>query len=287
MSIVIDILLALWGTFFGFLLSLMVEHEQSKVPINKNEDNEVADKNTPKKQTMLRCIVAGITLVLSIAIAICYCCQYKENNKINELNTSAVTSVCREYFEKGQYSNALDTILVNGVKDADSSMVYAYFLANGYGIEKNIPLSIKYYTAAMEMGDPRAETNMVISVAKNCVTKQKIEIIREAYRLGNETAIRYVEYMVNCWNSTPENTKNQIEVSEIWQLEDNDILSILNGEFYEWVVSNKTYTTSVSVVNSEDFTRRFLYQIGDSRVYEECQLIVRDTFPSWLKENIW
>jgi len=40
--------------------------------------------------------------------------------------------------------------------------------------------------------------------------------------------------------------------------------------YSQWVCSNKTYTTSVSTSSSSTFTRKFLYQIGTSRVYEEC-----------------
>ena len=40
--------------------------------------------------------------------------------------------------------------------------------------------------------------------------------------------------------------------------------------YSKWVCSNKTYTTSVSTSSTSTFTRRFLYQIGTSRVYEEC-----------------
>ena len=40
--------------------------------------------------------------------------------------------------------------------------------------------------------------------------------------------------------------------------------------YSKWVCSNKTYTTSVSTISTPTFTRRFLYQIGNSRVYEEC-----------------
>ena len=282
-----DILLAISGTFWGLFLSMIVENKEPEVPKSNEEHSSKAEnENNSKRKKRLRIVIA-ITVVLTIATAISYYVEHKVQVEAHELTSSAVLSVCKEYFEKEEYSNALDTILTNGVEDAKSSMVFAYFMANGYGTEKNIPLSIKYYTVAMELGEPRAETNMVISVAKNCVTNQKVKIIRESYFSGNETAIRYVEYMVNCWNSTPENHDNQIDVLELWKLEDEDILSILNGEFYEWKISNKTYTTSVSVVSSEDFSRRFLYQIGNSRVYEESQLIVRDSFPGWLQEDVW
>ena len=40
--------------------------------------------------------------------------------------------------------------------------------------------------------------------------------------------------------------------------------------YSKWVCSNKTYTTSMSTSSTTTFTRKFLYQIGTSRVYEEC-----------------
>lgn len=282
-----DFLLAICGTFWGLLLSMIVEVKKAE-PQEKKEEGTSESKNKKRRKHKISLpVVIVVTVILTIALVISYCIERNERIETQELSLTAMLSICQEHFKNKDYGSALDTLLTNGVEDAKSRMVFAYFMANGYGTEKNIPLSIKYYTAAMEMGEPRAETNMVISVAKNCFTNQKIEIIKEAYFSGNETAIQYVEYMVNYWNSTPENHNNQISATEIWALEDDDILSILNGEFYEWKISNKTYTTSVSVVSSEDFSRRFLYQIGDSRVYEESQLIVRDTFPSWLQEDVW
>ena len=43
-----------------------------------------------------------------------------------------------------------------------------------------------------------------------------------------------------------------------------------NCGYSDWVCSNRTYATSMSTSSTATFTRRFLYQIGTSRVYEEC-----------------
>jgi len=43
-----------------------------------------------------------------------------------------------------------------------------------------------------------------------------------------------------------------------------------NCGYSKWVCSNKTYTTSMSTSSTATFTRKFLYQVGTSRVYEEC-----------------
>ena len=45
--------------------------------------------------------------------------------------------------------------------------------------------------------------------------------------------------------------------------------------YTKWVCSNKTYTTSMSTSSTPTFTRRFLYQIGTSRVYEECNRVYK------------
>ena len=45
--------------------------------------------------------------------------------------------------------------------------------------------------------------------------------------------------------------------------------------YTRWVCSNKTYTTSKSTSSTPTFTRRYLYQIGTSRVYEECNRVYK------------
>ena len=61
----------------------------------------------------------------------------------------------------------------------------------------------------------------------------------------------------SCKEGTLDGTKCKIE--------NKDACSYSN-----WVCSNKTYTTSMSTSSTPTFTRKFLYQIGTSRVYEEC-----------------
>ncbi len=45
--------------------------------------------------------------------------------------------------------------------------------------------------------------------------------------------------------------------------------------YTNWVCSNKSYTTSMSTSSTPTFTRRFLYQIGTTRVYEECNRVYK------------
>lgn len=45
--------------------------------------------------------------------------------------------------------------------------------------------------------------------------------------------------------------------------------------YSNWVCSNVTYTSSVSTSSSSTFTRKFLYQVGTNKVYEECSRVYR------------
>lgn len=231
---------------------------------------------------------ARICCIVSLAlILIVYGVLIQKNAEEQRRKSSMFLSACREYFEKEDYTNAINTIITYGVDDAQSCMIYAYFLANGYGISQNIPLSIEFYTAAKMMGEERAESNLVISVIKNCSSREKIDIIRTAYQSGNEVALKYVDYVVKSLKASAEANSADIDANNIWNLDEKSLIAALNKPFFRWICSNKTYTTSVSTTSTPTFTRRFLYQIGTQRVYEECILNKNCDFPDWLQEDIW
>lgn len=234
------------------------------------------------------CLISGI---IAFVLAILYLSNLyigiRNDEAAKETRATMFQSICQQYFAREDYSRAVDTLLKYGAEDAASCMIYAYFLANGYGVEKNIPLSIQYYTIAKNMGEPRAETNMVVSVIRNCPSKEKIVVLKDAYQAGNEMAIQYIDYVVQSWNSNPETMKAPLSTESIWDLDEKDLLTVLNGPFFFWVCSNKTYTTAMSTTSTPTFTRRYLYMLGTNRVYEECSLIVNDSFPDWLQEDIW
>ena len=80
---------------------------------------------------------------------------------------------------------------------------------------------------------------------------------------------------------------NALSDVQIWNMDEEELLAVLNGPFYAWVGSNVTYSTTMSVSSTPTFTRTFLYKSGESYVYEECSLIARSSFPDWLQEDIW
>lgn len=233
-------------------------------------------------------IIAGtLGIVALFAFFITFIFRMQREKEIQNNNTKAFLTACRTLIEKEDYDSAMQILQIHGVNDAPSSMIYAYMLANGYGIDTDIQRSIHYYKAAREMGDKRAETNMVVSVVKNCPTPTKIEVLKSAYGSGNEIAIKYVDYVVKSYNSTLENGEFALSSDQIWNMDEEELLAVLNGPFYAWVGSNVTYSTTMSVSSTPTFTRTFLYKSGESYVYEECSLIARSSFPDWLQEDIW
>ena len=231
-------------------------------------------------------LAAGLIVVLILA-GVCSVWHFHDKRSIQKEVNHVFLSTCKEYFEHHEYACILDLIRDDEFESAESCMVYAYCLAYGHGVEKNIPMSIEYYKKANDKGATEAISNMVVSVVKNCHTEVKIDAVKYAFDSGNEMAVKYVDYVVSSWNAESADPNGKITSAEIWSLEKNTLLKIMNGPHYRWVCSNKTYTTSVSTSSTPSFTRRFLYQIGTDRVYEECALVVEDNFPSWLRENIW
>lgn len=264
MAVIIDIFLAIASWIGDILVSFHMEELQ------KYE----------KELTAVLIIVLVIAAFFSV---------YHFHNKQSvqtEVNRVFLTT-CKEYFDHKQYAHILDLVRDDKFESAESCMVYAYCLAYGYGVDQNIPLSIEYYKKANDKGAADAISNMVVSVVKNCHTEAKIDAVKYAFDSGNEMAIQYVDYVVSSWNAKSEDPNCKITSTEIWSLDKNVLLELLNGPHYRWVCSNVTYNTSVSASSTPNFTRKFLNQIGTDRVYEECYLVVSDDFPDWLQEKIW
>lgn len=231
-------------------------------------------------------LTACLMIVLVLA-GICFVCHVYGNRSVQKEVDHVFLSTCKEFFEHEEYAHILKMVKDDKFESAESCMVYAYCLAYGYGVDQDIPLSIEYYKKANDKGATDAISNMVVSVVKNCHTEVKIDAVKYAFDSGNEMAVKYVDYVVSSWNAKSADPNVKITSAEIWNLEKNVLLELLNGPHYRWVCSNKTYATSVSTLSTPSFTRRFLYQIGTDSVYEECSLVVDDSFPSWLWENIW
>lgn len=231
-------------------------------------------------------LTACLMIVLVLA-GICFACHVCGNRSVQKEVDHVFLSTCKEFFEHKEYAHILEMVKDDQFESTESCMVYAYCLAYGYGVDQDIPLSIEYYKKANDKGAADAISNMVVSVVKNCHTEEKIHAVKYAFDSGNEMAIKYVDYVVRSWNAKSDDQNGKITSAEIWSLDKNLLLELMNGPHYRWVCSNKTYTTSVSTLSTPSFTRRFLYQIGTERVYEECALVVDDNFPSWLMENIW
>lgn len=241
------------------------------------------DKNKPIIQKLsLIC-----TILFGIASVITYCNNTKDAAEAKARNSDLFLYICHNHFENEEYDDALAAIFDYRLNNAESCMVYAYFLANGYGVEKNISLSIEHYNKAAQMGEPRALSNMLISVIKNCDSKEKIEIIKSAYDSGNEIAVRYIDHIISSWNSNPETSKGALSTSNIWQLEESVILDALDGPFYQWIGSNSTSNHFEEDYISERYTRKLLKRISTGWIYEERFLIADEGFPDWLQEDIW
>ena len=241
------------------------------------------DKNKP----IIRKISLVCTIIFAIAAAITYNKEAKAIAEAKERNADLFLYVCHNHFENEEYEDALASIFDYRLNDAESCMVYAYFLANGYGVEKNIPSSIEHYDKAAQMGEPRALSNMLISVIKNCDSKEKIEIIKSEYDSGNEIAVRFIDHVISSWNSNPETSKDTLSTSNIWQLEEAVLLDILNGPFYQWIRSSNTSDHFEEDYVSERYTRKLINSTSTSWIYEECFLIADNDFPGWLQEDIW
>lgn len=231
-------------------------------------------------------LTACLMIILVLA-GICFVCHVCGNRSVQKEVDHVFLSTCKEFFEHEEYAHILEMVKDDKFKSAESCMVYAYCLAYGYGVDQDIPLSIEYYKKANDKGATNAISNMVVSVVKNCHTEVKIDAVKYAFDSGNEMAIKYVDYVVRSWNSKTENSACPITVDSIWNLGEKTLLEILEGPFYRWICSTRTYKTSVSTSSTPSFTRRFLYQNGENRVYEECQLVADDSYPNWLQETIW
>ena len=100
-----------------------------------------------------------------------------------------------------------------------------------------------------------------------------------------DTKITDAEKVYSCSEGTLNGTKCKITIGSVkvkytcseGTLNDTNCVIVNKGAcgYTKWVCSNKTYTTSVSTSSTPTFTRRFLYQIGTSRVYEECNRVYK------------
>ena len=100
-----------------------------------------------------------------------------------------------------------------------------------------------------------------------------------------DTKITDAEKVYSCSEGTLNGTKCKITIGSVkvkytcseGTLNGTNCVIVNKGAcgYTKWVCSNKTYTTSVSTSSTPTFTRRFLYQIGTSRVYEECNRVYK------------
>lgn len=231
--------------------------------------------------------LAAALLIMLVLAGICFVWHCHSERNIQKEVDHVFLSTCKEFFEHQEYAHILEIVKNDKFESAESCLVYAYCLAYGYGVEKNIPMSIEYYKKANDKGSVDAISNMVVSVVKNCHTRDKISAVKYAYESGNEMASQYVKHVVRSWNAKSENSEYPITCDDIWALEENTLLAILNGPFYKWICSNNTYDQPRGNFESENYTRKFLYKYSAGLVYEECYLIVDNDFPSWLQEDIW
>ena len=264
MAIIIEIFLALASYIGNILTSLHMEE------LKKYEKE----------------LTVALILVLILSATFFVWHLHRKNNANKEVN-QVFLSTCKEHFNQQEYAHILELVRDDKFESAESCMVYAYCLAYGYGVDKNIPLSIEYFKKANDKGASNAISNMVVSVVKNSHTKVKIDAVKYAFDAGNEMAVQYVNYVLSSWNSKTQDPKGKLTPTDIWSLDENTLLKIMNGPFYYWVCSNQTYKNTMPVLSTPNFTRQFLYQIGTNRVYRECRLVVNKDFPSWFNENIW
>lgn len=229
--------------------------------------------------------ILGLILLAGFLGAFCARSDYEK--EIQAKNAKAFVLSCKRLFENENYDGVHQLIQIHQLNDAPSNMIFAHMLANGYGINRNINESIQYYKTASAMGDERAESNMVVVVVKNCATSLKNEVLEDTYASGNEMAVKYVDYVINYHNSNLTDKSEALDANKIWDMEEAELLGVLNGPFFCWVASNVTYKSTIGVLSTPTFTRKFLYKNGNNYVYEECSLIEKSGFPEWLVEDIW
>lgn len=261
-----DVLLALATSALGIYASVFID-----------------ERNKQK----VRCISGIVSLILGVAWVIAFCYRSNYEKRMAENSDLAFLNTCRSYIKNEDYNQAMQLLQTHTVNDAQSSMIYAYLLANGYGVEKDINKSIHYYSIAKDLGNAKAETNMVVSVVKNCATTAKVDVLRDAYENGNQMAEEYLTYVISSYNAKQSPDARPLTTETVWDLPEDQLLETINGPFYYWVGSNVTYNTSMSTSSTPTFTRKYLYSIGSKRVYEEMHLIADPNFPDWFHEDLW
>lgn len=229
-------------------------------------------------------IAFAVLIVACGIVSLHYHCHKMQMEKDNE---TTFMHTCRSYIENEDYDKAVQLLQTHTINDAETNMIYAYLLANGYGVEKDINKSIHYYSIAKDLGNAKAETNMVVSVVKNCATAEKVDVLRDAYENGNQMAEEYLTYVISSYNAKQSPDARPLTTDTVWDLPEDQLLEIINGPFYYWIGSNVTYNTSMSTSSTPTFTRKYLYSIGSKRVYEEMHLIADPNFPEWFQEDLW
>ena len=98
-----DFLLAICGTFWGLLLSMIVEVKKAE-PQEKKEEGTSESKNKKRRKHKISLpVVIVVTVILTIALVISYCIERNERIETQELSLTATLSICQEHFKNKDY----------------------------------------------------------------------------------------------------------------------------------------------------------------------------------------
>lgn len=247
-----------------------------------------------REQSKMRFCALVASLMLILLSIFLFSWRSHSEDKIQKNENVLFAEGCKTQLAAGNYTEVVSLLMSHGLNDSKANMIFGYLLCNGYGVEQNVAEGIKHYIEAHHSGEENAYDNMLISLIKNCTTDEKTDIIRKAYQEGNTIAINYTNFIVDGLHSDPASGHSQIMPDELWGLDDQVLKNILNEPVYTWVGSNVSYNVSMSTASTPNFTRRYLYQTGTTRVYEEMYQVLKcynAVLPlgdvQWLQEKLW
>lgn len=189
---------------------------------------------------------------------------------------------CQIHFEDGNYGLAREAILNRGLDDSTAQLLYGFLLTNGYGSPADPEKGWEYYYKAYMADEPKAEDCLVVSSIKHFHDDRVIEVFKRAYSRGNAVAIKYLHHLLQEQSADC----SDYDESSIWNLSDDELLSFLTFEQAKWSVSTRSYKISMPVSSTPSFSRKYLYSVGEDRIYEES-LLISERFPEFFSEDPW
>lgn len=190
---------------------------------------------------------------------------------------------CQIHFEDGNYGLARGAILNRGLDDSTAQLLYGFLLTNGYGRPADPEKGWEYYCKAYMAGEPKAEDCLVVSSIKHFHDDRVTEVFKRAYNGGNAIAIKYLQHLLQEQGAD----YSDYDESSIWNLSDDELLSFLTFEQAKWIVSRRTYSISMPVSSTPSFSRKYLYSVGEDRMYYEEALLIPERFPEFFSEDPW